>query len=374
MTYGRARLWTGITGVGSVVVLAVSLLLTKAPAQLFAGAGGALPSDFAALFAALGAVALLMLPFDIVGGLILPRRYGRPAPTLSRFFLGWLRGVLMLSAIAALSGATLLLAGREGGVLLSLLTFTILASLSLASQELIARLVGGLRRVKPEGVDGLAPDAEFIFLRGADPAFTGGFTGAGTMVLPERWVSILGPETLALFLERRQKIVSSGAWKKTVAMALAWNITGFWLATLLPGAGVSGVDELVATSLSFSLWTFLGLLLLPTLSRRGVHSADAMVSRDDESRQRLLEGLSKIDQLQDDEPSRAPGLEVIFHPVPALSTRLSAEAGHGGPSSGFWHLARTALFLSHVGLSLLPRAVHCNSGRPELWVYLPGDG
>ena len=39
-----------------------------------------------------------------------------------------------------------------------------------------------------------------------------------------------------------------------------------------------------------------------------------------------------------------------------------------------WHLARTALYLSHAGLSLLPRAVHCNAGRPELWVYLPSDG
>ena len=223
-------------------------------------------------------------------------------------------------------------------------------------------------------MDGLGSGAELVFLRGTDPAFTGGFTGAGTMVLPERWGSILEPETLALFLERRQKIVSSGAWRKTAAAALAWNLTGFSLATLLPGAGVSGVGELAATSLAFSLWTFLGLLLLPTLSRRGVHNADTLVSRDEESRQRLLEGLSKLDQLQDDEPSRAPGLEVIFHPVPSLSTRLSAEAGRQGARLGFWHLARTALFLSHVGLSLLPRAVHCNAGRPELWVYLPGDG
>ena len=53
---------------------------------------------------------------------------------------------------------------------------------------------------------------------------------------------------------------------------------------------------------------------------------------------------------------------------------LAAARTLGAGTSGAWNLARTALYLSHVGLSQLPRVVHCNVGRPELWVYLPTDG
>jgi hypothetical protein len=36
-------------------------------------------------------------------------------------------------------------------------------------------------------------------------------------------------------------------------------------------------------------------------------------------------------------------------------------------------VARTALPMSWCCLGLLGRAVHCNAGRPELWVLLPTD-
>ena len=80
--------------------------------------------------------------------------------------------------------------------------------------------------------------------------------------------------------------------------------------------------------------------------------------------------------MQDDEPDRSAQLESIFHPIPSVRRRIRALTSpqRSDPAGGAWNLARTALYLSHTGLSLLPRAVHCNVGRPELWVYLPTDG
>ena len=118
----------------------------------------------------------------------------------------------------------------------------------------------------------------------------------------------------------------------------------------------------------------MGLLVLPTPSRSATRAADVAVAVDDAARARLEEAVRTLDQLQDDEPERSPGLESVFHPVPSVSSRIRALASGKGRSAGAWHLARTALYLSHAGLSLLPRAVHCNAGRPELWVYLPSDG
>jgi hypothetical protein len=40
---------------------------------------------------------------------------------------------------------------------------------------------------------------------------------------------------------------------------------------------------------------------------------------------------------------------------------------------GTWNAARTTVAISPAGLGLLGRAVHCNCGRPSLWVFLPID-
>ena len=83
--------------------------------------------------------------------------------------------------------------------------------------------------------------------------------------------------------------------------------------------------------------------------------------------------IQRLDRWQDDEPARSRGVETIFHPIPSVERRLAALGQRATPAVGAWHAARMMLFLSWVGLGLLSRAVHCNSGRPELWAALPAD-
>jgi len=52
---------------------------------------------------------------------------------------------------------------------------------------------------------------------------------------------------------------------------------------------------------------------------------------------------------------------------------LRGERAVGPHGWAAWHAARTALYLSWAGVGLLGRAVHCNLGRPEVWVFLPSD-
>jgi len=376
MTYARARLWTGITGVGTLVTLATVLLATGAPERWLEGRGGTPGADALVLAALVGLSAFVVLPFDLLGGLILPRRFGRVAPSAAAFALNWLRGVLVLSAISTLSGTLLLVAGRSGGRPVALGAFIALAALMILVQEPLARLVGGLRRAPADIADKLGLKREHVVvLAGSDPGFSGGFTGASaTMVLPAGWLERFRPSELALLIERRKQILASGAWRRALVLALLWNAVGFLAASYLPGAGVSTIAGLVTTALGFTLWTFIGLLALPTPSRRATVAADALVAQRPDKQRELVEAVQVLDGLQDDEPERAPGLETIFHPVPSVGNRRRALTQTVAQAKGAWHLARTALFLSHVGLSQLPRAVHCNVGRPELWVYLPTDG
>jgi hypothetical protein len=84
----------------------------------------------------------------------------------------------------------------------------------------------------------------------------------------------------------------------------------------------------------------------------------------------LHQTLSTLDRLQDDEPQRTALIETNFHPVPSVENRRS-ESSSGFPIA--WHAARMTLYVSWACMGLLVRAVHCNVGRPELWVMLPTD-
>ena len=113
------------------------------------------------------------------------------------------------------------------------------------------------------------------------------------------------------------------------------------------------------------------MLLLPTLSRPAVLAADRWAVARAE-RDLTMRALTWLDARQEDEPDRSRLIETIFHPVPSLSRRLRGLDGSPNPS-GAWQAARLSLFAGWAGLGLLGRAVHCNIGRPDLWVFLPGD-
>lgn len=76
-----------------------------------------------------------------------------------------------------------------------------------------------------------------------------------------------------------------------------------------------------------------------------------------------------LDELQDGKQVRPALVEAFFHPIPSVPTRLDGPRALG--IFGFWDSTRTAACLRFAGVGLLGRAVHCNCGRPLLWVFLP---
>jgi len=127
----------------------------------------------------------------------------------------------------------------------------------------------------------------------------------------------------------------------------------------------------VSYSLIFTLWSFLGLLTLPTPSRRGVAEVDQNLLAAGCSYESMARTIEMLDDLQDRERQRGPFIEVIFHPVPSVQSRLRGPRAAG--VKGCWDAARSAVYMSIAGIGLLGRAVHCNCGRPSLWVFLPID-
>ncbi len=136
-----------------------------------------------------------------------------------------------------------------------------------------------------------------------------------------------------------------------------------------PSRGTAG--GVIEFSLWFTLWSFVGLLTLPVWSRRGVIEVDQLLREQGVPEDRIERIAEQLDALQDGEPERAAMVEAVFHPIPSVRNRLEGPRSHS--AVGYWDAARTSAFLSIAGLGLLGRAVHCNCGRPSLWVFLPTD-
>lgn len=382
MTYARSRLWLGITSVGTIVCVCTWLLVSGLIPQVFPTATDWGVSDLWFIAAFVGGILLIAFPFDVIGGYILPNRYARQDIALREFIGSWFIGVTLQATLYIASGLAILAVGRMGGLwavvallpvcfliyvfvqgsLIRLLTPGYLTHSSFRLQEVEETLKAWGLRQWPIKV-----------IRNTDVGFTGGICGLPArekIVIPYSWLEKLSPNQLAVAIARRAIAIQSGSRNLGLVLASLWILFGFAFSASLPGAGVETVAELIATCCWFTLWTFFGLLILPTVSRTATYRIDKLALEHGVPKSLLTSTLTALDRLQDDEPQRPTAVETIFHPVPSISNRITTR---DDSSLGAWNLVRTVLFLSWCCMGLLSRAVHCNAGRPELWVMLPTD-
>lgn len=366
--YGRARLWVGITAVGSIVTLATGALVAGLPAAVDTLVSPGLGSTLPALAAYAAAHAAIQLPFDLFGGYLLPAQYGRSGHGRLIFLGRLLRGVVVYAGVVFVGLVALLAGGRVGGVWGAVAAGAVLSFLLLWRRLAVARSIARL------GVEPSADPLSDVVVSSDDEGFTGGVLGVvrpRQSVLPARWQSSLTPQQLAYVRLRRQLAGTSGTWRRGRALALAFTLSGIALSATMVGSDRLGTaGGTVELSLWFTLWSFVGLLILPTVSRRGVAELDTYAHSAGVSEALAKATARALDAHQDDEPQRPALVETIFHPIPSVENRDESAARH---TLGAWDAARTAVYLGLAGGGLLGRAVHCNCGRPALWAFLPVD-
>lgn len=385
-TFARRRLRLGIRGVGVSVVLSVVWLValwlvvpeTARTWRLLPGLLGI------ALTAATGAMAfvlahtLLVLPLEHAGG----RNAVRSVPALGAWLASWVRGVLVLCSVAVAATAMVAVSGALGGPWLAATSVAAFAVIVLALQGPLARGVASLtlRRVTDDEAAacraaGVAPDHVRI-VRVDDEAFVGGWTGVGpwrTLWIPERWCAADARELLQVQLVRRAAQRTSRARQRGWWRAAAWPALGVLITTAAMPLGWQDARLWLALPALATLWAFVGVLLLPAVSRPAVFAADALAARA-LGADAVARTIARLDAWQDDERERTHLVEFIFHPVPAAGRRLRAlVAAQWAPLGGGHQQARLALLAGWTAGSVLGRVVHCNLGRPALWVVYPGD-
>lgn len=351
----RQRLRLGIANVGCWVLAAAGGLL-----WLVRGGTATLPTRWYFLIAA-GCVAVQAI-FDFIGGRwLMPA----PGPTMSGFLRAWLQGVLghtlVLVAVALLSVASFRL---TGGFSLAVVLAT--AGQALGRRQLL-RVIGGVSTSKR-----VSGGEEILAGEAADPAFTGGIVGFGrraASLLPAGWLHGLTGEELACESVRRRWQVTHGQPGRTLLLVLGWNLLGAFSGSLALRLAERGPAEaLFGYACWMTLWAFAGLLVLPSLSRRFVFAADRAALDAGHDPRRWMARFPGI--VGEDGGSNA-AVQTIFYPVPSARRRLSRLEDSAPVRFVPGNLARSNLYYSWSTLTLLGRAVHCNVGRPALWVFPP---
>ena len=155
---------------------------------------------------------------------------------------------------------------------------------------------------------------------------------------------------------------------RAFVLLLGWNLLGAYVGSLaFQLAGRTPAEALLGHSCWMTLWAFGGLLLLPAPSRAAVFAADRAAA---DSGHDPRDWITRFPKLVGEDGNPNPRIQTIFYPIPSAALRLrQLEKADLGFIPG--NLARNNLYYSWATLTLLGRAVHCNVGRPALWVFPP---
>jgi len=350
----RHRLCLGITNVGFWVLAAGTGL-----GWLVRDRG--VPPGPLLLWAVIGGALALQAVFDFLGGVVL---MPGPRPSVATFLREWSRGVVGHTLVLTVAGLVSAVSFRlTEGFCLGIALMTL--ALALGRRPLLFAVGGGAAIERQH-------EGERIFTTAIkDPAFTGGIVGLGRRpksLLPARWIEALPKAELAAESSRRRWQIANALPARAFMLILLWNLLGTFIGTqVFQFAARPPAAALFGHACWMTLWAFASLLVLPALSRKAVLAADRAAA---ESGHDVRAWIARFPDLVGEDGSPNAAVQTIFYPVPSAEMR---QRQLGQPSTGFipGNLARSNLYYSWATLTLLGRAVHCNVGRPALWVFPP---
>lgn len=344
MLYPSKKLTLGIVNVGFWVTSAVVVLFCDLHRWLPAFYFESFVFKLVGLTLFYSCYALIQLPFDLYSRHIYSREFGEsPGTTFS-----YLRAVSVHGLVFVGCGLIVLSAS---GIIFAAVIFVTMVCVLLVGQSFFHRLLNGSGENQDRG-------------------FTGGL-GFSKPVCS----TLFRPEWEEAYKRRLTFISAHSERVRGVFVASFWVTFSFVSALLIVGEVPSGLQNFVKFSCWYTLFSFLGLLVLPRFSRQSTFLLDReLVSKGEcaEGLEALMEGVAAFggERLE-----RTAGEESVFHPAASVVSRvrnLKAEEFSPSVFRG-WHAARLAVYFSWAGLGLLSRSVHCNVGRPEVWVFLPTE-
>lgn len=368
MSYARSRTQVSTLNLSVLSLLMLVSLIFHGPSQLEART-----SDWpvaVAILAVLGAYVLFSLPFDYLGGYVLPAKHGMTTDNGLGWLGKWARGAAVHLLLLFVSGYGMILMGQWVGSWGIIGWMAILMVLLSGFQYYLAMAVGGFRASYESDLA-----RPVVILEHDEKAFTGGIgglPGKESIVLPAYWRKRFSERVFNVLLARRHGAINTGSHGRGIIGAFLWNGLLFGLAVFLSHKNTGTVGGWAQTISYFSLFSLLSLWgPLPELSRRAVWELDRWIFYQGFDADALRESFALTSRLQPESPS--PGSFLTrFQPLPAESVRQAQFAAQPDVK-GAWHIATQVVFLSWAGSNLLARSGRSALGKPALWVFLPGD-
>ena len=199
MSPGRARLLTGTSCVGTLVILAIGMLCWDVSRSVFPTSAASATTEYLSVLAFFTGAAGVLLPFDLIGGLAIPAAFESRPPRLRFWVRQWFRSVGIQSLFFSLTLFLYLQIGRAIGAPWLVAMFAVLQTTLVAGQELLwqaltANWTGAAHRERTQVV----PHSDERFMGGI-----AGLPGFETILVPRAWGLRLRPASLVTIVNRR---------------------------------------------------------------------------------------------------------------------------------------------------------------------------
>jgi hypothetical protein len=383
LSYEVSRCGLGICYVGAIVSLCFICVAFSLPMKLFGATDRTTAAWFFNIVLYLFAFTALSLPFDIVGFSI-EHRFGKDSKTLLQYLGQLSKAVTKYSILMLTSIFVFTFAAKTQNLLAVTLACLALSIFASWKQAEAARFLSSLEfQEMGETRKAFINASKFsrtdiVVAVNQDQGFTGGIVGLPmneTVIIPSSRFRDLTAEELRTEVTRRALAITSG--NRTIGLmgAVVFVVAGLTISAKLTGLiyalPLESTAGTVTTAMFSTIWTFLGLLVLPVISQRSVNQIDRMTIESGTDVHLLSQTISKLSDKTENASDRASSVQLIFHPIPTAEQRL--QELNSGSGARLWNVSRYAVWLSCAGMGLLGRAVHCNAGKPELWCILPAD-
>ena len=369
MSYARARLWLGISQLLCWLLLALAAIWLGFPEQLEQQSLQSGASWMLGLF--LLGYTLLTFPFDYWGGYHLPEKYGRSTQSFLKWLGKWGRGAGIHLLYLWASGSLILVLARTTGLIGVLVWLIVQMFLLIGIRAYLALAIA------PMKLEQRSHRGRYVLmLDSADKSFTGGLQGLpgmASLVLPAYWEKRFPEKVMDVLLARRHGSLNTGQYGRGILLAIGWNVLLFAAASFLSLDDLGTLSGLLKTILIFTaLVTLANVGLLPSLSRKAVQEVDRWLYFKQIDADQLRKSIELTHHLQEDLSPNLSSFAPLVLSMPTAETRLSQLQSQQAVK-GAWQVAKLSIFLSWSGLNLLGRSQPMQIGRPDLWVFAPGD-
>ena len=157
---------------------------------------------------------------------------------------------------------------------------------------------------------------------------------------------------------------------KTNTILIIWNLLGVFVGEAFNLYESDKIELKILYLASWmTVWSFISLILLSRLSHNSVYACDAIAKNENKSL--LIKWIKHFPDIVGENGHQKSLKQAVFYPIPSIKSRLDALEKKSIGTINFGNLTRRNLFLSWGVFNLSARSVHCNVGRPLLWVLPP---